>query len=248
MLDGLGTIAWNTRTHAFGEATNVPSLLRAVADGDDAAISELFNTIWHQGTVYDATAAAVPFLGELASSEHLKLIQRKLVFALLFAIGRGKGYWQVHAATLGRLGGAPHDLPALLAAEQLVVADCRSAVALEAAKVLDRIDQVPGALWLSVAALVLVAGPSSPASGLRRTRPELAPFGEAAVDAILELRSSGRLPSGRVQHLAALDAELNDFLRYGPEEAIEDVVLEDSFVDVLVERMCDSDGTGSAPH
>jgi hypothetical protein len=76
MLECLGEIDWAHRSHAFGEASNVPTLLRAVAEGGtgaDEAISELFNTVWHQGTVYDASSAAVPYLGELAAADSLNM-------------------------------------------------------------------------------------------------------------------------------------------------------------------------------
>ena len=65
MLDGLDEIDWDILDHAYGAASDIPDVLRGVADGDDDALSELFGTVWHQGTVYEATAYAVPFLIEL---------------------------------------------------------------------------------------------------------------------------------------------------------------------------------------
>ncbi len=71
MLQRLDTIDWAALTHAHGPATDVPRLLRAFlsADADvrGQSCAELHETIWHQGTVYPASAAAVPFLCELLS-------------------------------------------------------------------------------------------------------------------------------------------------------------------------------------
>jgi hypothetical protein len=91
MLEGLDQIDWSRLPHAHGPATDIPVLLRRLADGsgDDSeqAMGDLFETIWHQGTVYEATAAAVPFLIELAAdpaSPH-----RLNLLCLLDAIAEG---------------------------------------------------------------------------------------------------------------------------------------------------------------
>jgi len=65
VLEGLDDVAWDRLGHAYGPATDVPDLLRAVADGDVAAMTELFATVVHSGTVYAGTVPAVPFLIEL---------------------------------------------------------------------------------------------------------------------------------------------------------------------------------------
>lgn len=69
MLDSLDDAGWAERNHAYGSAADIPGLLRQVASEGDAAgeaISALYGRLFHQGTVYPATAAAVPFLAELA--------------------------------------------------------------------------------------------------------------------------------------------------------------------------------------
>ncbi|MEU6293728.1 hypothetical protein [Streptomyces erythrochromogenes] len=61
----LGHVHWHDLTHAHGPAEDVPELIRALYADDDAAgeaIHELYGTIHHQGTVYPASAPAVPFL------------------------------------------------------------------------------------------------------------------------------------------------------------------------------------------
>jgi hypothetical protein len=72
VLSGLTDIPWASLRHAYGPADDVPGILRAIVDGDEEtakeAASELYGNIWHQGTVYQATAPAVPFLARLASA------------------------------------------------------------------------------------------------------------------------------------------------------------------------------------
>ena len=53
-------------------ATDVPRNLRALAFGDEQerkqALHALHGNIWHQHTIYEATAFAVPFLVELVQN------------------------------------------------------------------------------------------------------------------------------------------------------------------------------------
>jgi HEAT repeat protein len=65
VLNGLEEIPWDRLGHAYGQASDVPGLLRELAEGNDKALNALFGNIWHQGTVYEATSYAVPFLIEL---------------------------------------------------------------------------------------------------------------------------------------------------------------------------------------
>lgn len=65
-LSDLDAVPWSTLPHAFGPATDVPQLLVAVGSNDPHARREafrsLYGNIFHQGTTYPATVAAVPFL------------------------------------------------------------------------------------------------------------------------------------------------------------------------------------------
>lgn len=99
MLEGLDAVDWASLTHAYGEATDVPGLLRSLLSSDpkvrEDAVYELFGNIWHQGTVYSASVAAVPFLYELLTAPGA---QGKPAIALLLAsIAGGVGYLEVHA-------------------------------------------------------------------------------------------------------------------------------------------------------
>ncbi len=72
VLEGVGEIPWAGLSHAYGPAEDVPGLLRAIASGAreavKSAVQELYGTIWHQGTVYEATSHAVPFLARMAAA------------------------------------------------------------------------------------------------------------------------------------------------------------------------------------
>ncbi|WP_169975190.1 HEAT repeat domain-containing protein [Tautonia rosea] len=99
MLEHLDAIDWTRLNHAYGAATDVPDLIRALLSPESAvreeAIHDLFGNIWHQGTVYPATAAAVPFLYELL--EYSDLPDPDAVALLLASIATGRGYLDVHA-------------------------------------------------------------------------------------------------------------------------------------------------------
>ena len=93
MLDGLDGVPWDQLEHAYGNASDVPEILKRIAEGDGEAIGELFGNIWHQGTVYEATAHAVPFLVQLLEVE---AVDRTALLQLLRCIATGSSYMDVH--------------------------------------------------------------------------------------------------------------------------------------------------------
>ena len=70
LLHRLEQVAWARLHHAYGPAVQVPVLLCAIHVGTTEvrrpAWEELWGNIHHQGTVYEATVAAVPFLHDVA--------------------------------------------------------------------------------------------------------------------------------------------------------------------------------------
>ena len=100
MLEGLDRVDWKTLRHAYGAAADVPELIRALLSEDPAerkaAIHELFGNIYHQGTVYEASSYAVPFLMELLASPSTP--DHESVACLLASIASGTGYFEVHAS------------------------------------------------------------------------------------------------------------------------------------------------------
>ncbi|MET4922238.1 HEAT repeat domain-containing protein [Streptomyces sp. PSRA5] len=63
---------WAEREHAYGSADDLPDQLRALASDDaeesEEALYELYGNIVHQGSVYEATAHAVPYPARLAAA------------------------------------------------------------------------------------------------------------------------------------------------------------------------------------
>jgi hypothetical protein len=70
LLGQLSDIQWPDVYHAYGPASDVPGQLAAVIVGDDQTRGEAWWNLWgnihHQGTIYEATVAAVPILLGLA--------------------------------------------------------------------------------------------------------------------------------------------------------------------------------------
>ncbi len=98
MLENLDKIDWSNLGHAYGPAEDVPGLLRDLASPVEEeradAMGELYGNIWHQGTVYQATAYAVPFLLELLESP--KVDGKDDILVLLAHLARGTSYHDVH--------------------------------------------------------------------------------------------------------------------------------------------------------
>lgn len=129
MLEGLDAIDWASLTHAHGPATDVPERLRSLLSEDPEvrteAIAGLHETIWHQGTVYPASAAAVPLLYELLL--HPDVQDKGGIVNLLACIADGRGHLEVHArdddgeragrSMLGKRGRSLEDALAQEAAE-----------------------------------------------------------------------------------------------------------------------------------
>ncbi len=96
-MTALDEVPWSTLHHAYGTAEDVPEQLRQlqVASTSSDALHKLFGNIWHQGTVYEATSYAVPFLVEIATNETTP--NPVGVLNLLEAIAHGTSYLDVHA-------------------------------------------------------------------------------------------------------------------------------------------------------
>jgi hypothetical protein len=94
----LDQIVWAELEHAYGSAENVPGLLRQLASPDQEgradAIYQLYGTIWHQGTVYQASAYAVPCLLELLQAD--SPADKAELLMLLWHLANGHSYLDVH--------------------------------------------------------------------------------------------------------------------------------------------------------
>lgn len=85
MLSDLDKIDWSSLNGAYGPATNVPHMLRAVINAPDYesfrdAYGDFFNEVGHQGGVYQVTSYTVPFLLDLLKDE--KNIKRREAYLM----------------------------------------------------------------------------------------------------------------------------------------------------------------------
>ncbi len=99
MLEDLDSIDWHAVTHAYGPSDDVPDLLRSLLINDPTVATvrcTTFFNITHQGTIYEATIYAVPFLYELLASEDTPM--KSDIACLIGEIGNGYGYYQVHGS------------------------------------------------------------------------------------------------------------------------------------------------------
>ncbi|WP_405760595.1 hypothetical protein [Streptomyces sp. NBC_00045] len=83
----LDRVPWHTLTHAYGSAEDVPELIAALYEDDEEtageALYELYGNIHHQGTVYAASAPAVPFLAHAALHAAAKRDEVLMLLAVL---------------------------------------------------------------------------------------------------------------------------------------------------------------------
>lgn len=98
MLEELSSIDWHSLSHAYGPADDVPQLLRDLASPHEQirsrALGTFYTNIYHQGTVYQASAYAVPFLLELVQEESVP--ERDEIVVLLAHLAVGDAYNRQH--------------------------------------------------------------------------------------------------------------------------------------------------------
>jgi len=75
MLESIDDADWAALSHAYGPATDVPTLIRAltsrVEDERRTAVRRLHSTIYHQGDRFSASPVALKYLCELACSPNV---------------------------------------------------------------------------------------------------------------------------------------------------------------------------------
>ncbi len=88
---GLDKIEWSRAQHAYGPASDVPALLRAALsparEEREIATAALFGELCHQGSVYEASALAVPFLFRML--EYPDTPDKTTIAALLASLANG---------------------------------------------------------------------------------------------------------------------------------------------------------------
>jgi hypothetical protein len=116
VFDGIDDIDWASIHYVYGEATDVPELLRAAANGDDEALDRLLKHIWSGYDVYErgyeALARTMPFLVELLDVpvvDRVGLLEQLVEIVELYASwdeDRPPGVW-LRAAWEAVIAGAP---------------------------------------------------------------------------------------------------------------------------------------------
>src|SRR4051794_28899586 len=98
MLERLDETDWGALHDAYGPAAKTPRRIRALASSDKAkrekALDRLSYTIYHQGTIYSASVAAVPFLLEIVGSPEVP--DRTAALQILQLLSTGTSYHEVH--------------------------------------------------------------------------------------------------------------------------------------------------------
>jgi HEAT repeat len=91
VLEGLSDVAWAGLEHAHGSAADVPGLLRALRAAEPEVRKKaqwhLYGNIFHQGTRYEASAYAAPFLIELLADPATP--ERNEILGLLTSLAIG---------------------------------------------------------------------------------------------------------------------------------------------------------------
>jgi hypothetical protein len=99
VLHGIEELDWAALRHAYGPATDVPQLLRALTSDDKSerksAWYELYGNLWHQGSIYEATFYVVPFLIKLLRVE--RVADKAEILVYLANLYSAHGFWQVHS-------------------------------------------------------------------------------------------------------------------------------------------------------
>jgi hypothetical protein len=98
MLETLNSVPWSELRHAYGEASDVPDLIRALASPEqnvyEDSLGRLWSSVIHQGTVYSSTAYVVPFFCELLEAPEVQ--NKAELLSYLATISQGASYSDVH--------------------------------------------------------------------------------------------------------------------------------------------------------
>lgn len=134
-LAELGRVAWDDLDHAYGRGKvgsalhgDVEAALRRLGDLNRDVVEEGLDALWsnicHQGTIYEATAHAVPFLAALAAGPELPPRIRRAVVGLLGSITLASSFETRDGTSAGSFGEGVAELTveALRASEQHLAA------------------------------------------------------------------------------------------------------------------------------
>ncbi|WP_223991771.1 hypothetical protein [Arthrobacter sp. NicSoilB11] len=109
-LNELGQVDWSQVEHCYGKGVvplglegDVSRSLAALRIDHSQAMHALYSNICHQGTVYQATAHAVPYIAAVAAG-NVPYVTRTQLLALLGDISIGGSYVAPRGSHTGALG------------------------------------------------------------------------------------------------------------------------------------------------
>lgn len=116
----LESARWSELEHAYGHATDIPSLLRRLRDlpssiGESEPWVSLWSALAHQGDVYSATFAAVPHVVDALASAPVKADASFFHFPAWVEICRARRETQIPTDLAADYFAALKRLPALVA-------------------------------------------------------------------------------------------------------------------------------------
>jgi hypothetical protein len=208
---------WALLRHAHGAASDIPGLLMLAAGptgGRDRAWAQLWDRLCHHGSVYSASAAAVPELTRMACDDTLRPADRAQATSLIAAIADGSSYLAVHGPLVpGRFSAQEREQ---LSIEQGWVQDARRAAREYAPHILQRIDTTNGRELLVVIVLAAEVGLGAApfAEAMQRARDRVAPGEQrTAVELAVSLVRGELLTTEELQaRVRRLDHEVGSYL------------------------------------
>src|SRR5579862_1242153 len=119
MLEQHDRVDWSQLSHAYGQAADVPEMIRDLARSGPATredvLEELWSSILHQGSLYTATTAAIPFLIELLNEPSV-FAKNHVLDLLTGAADSALGVLSNRESDEGIERPVPAHIPAILAA------------------------------------------------------------------------------------------------------------------------------------
>lgn len=214
--EGLDDLDWVALQGAYGSAAVVPSLVRRLvapdADVRSAALTELWQTVWHQRTVYECSARVVPFLAEVAVSPSGDDGTRAQVVLLLASMASADSFVLPEEPLRMRRTAWLRE-PGDAASPRDLTVECRGAVAACTAMLLEGFSTTPSATRAALVA-VLVAAPADSAATVAAWRTfEEDPDARLATAArVGQLLLRGSLTEAELLDCAAVDDETADYV------------------------------------
>ncbi len=119
LFEGLNAIPWAELLHAYGSGEEVPVWLRQLASDDEQvrhrAMGMLGSSICHQGSIYPATAFAVPYLIALLQEPTIQgkyeILNWLAIFYNGYPLDEQMWYGEEGAESIGAWGGMPKRIP-----------------------------------------------------------------------------------------------------------------------------------------